>query len=134
MRKQEYYMYKQAFVAPRPGQPGYQKFDWGLDKLLPALGMTLGGISDAYKHKTGKNSVLTRAGDVLGAAGKAAYTIQNPITTAGMYAGDAVGRAVGGNNPYGSIIGSILGGLPGVIQEGYNTWKKNKNQNLPIMY
>lgn len=128
-------MYKQAFVAPRPGQPGYQKFDWGFDKLLPALGMTIGGVSDAYKYKTGKNNILTRVGDTLGTAGKAAYTIQNPITTAGMYAGGAVGRAVGGNNPYSGMIGSMIGALPGLFGDIYKQTQDYKNNPYNyIMY
>lgn len=138
MNKQEYYMYKRAFVAPRPGQPGYEeppqfKFDFG--ELLPALGTIAGTFSNSYKNKTGKSNVFTHIGDALGAAGNVARTLKNPSTSIGEHIGSSIGRAVGGNSPYSSILGGFIGTLPGLFGQIYkHTQDYAKNPYNHIMY
>lgn len=130
-------MYKQAFVAPRKGQPGYNesRINFNLGELLPALGQIAGTFSTAYKNKTGKNNMFTRVGDMLGTAGNAAYTIQHPVTVAGSRIGSAVGRAVNNNSPYSGIIGGIIGGLPGLFGQMYKQTQDYKNNPYNyIMY
>lgn len=134
MNKQAYYMYKQAFVAPRKGQPGYAEshINFNLGELLPGLGTALGALGTAYGNKTG-NKFLSGAGKLLNTAGRTAYTMQHPVTSIGANIGSAIGRSTG--NPYGGIIGGIAGALPGLFGQAWQGIQDYRNNPYNyIMY